>query len=476
MKKFLYVVFISGALLTWVILFAWFALGDTFTRYVTEKQAEVVGAAADRYIASKSAQANPNSEVKTVAGLHHIVVKVDRLSENILRASGVANSFLIKTDQGNVLFDTGLGTQAAKHKRLLQAAAPGPVTHIILSHSHADHIGATKFWRAEYPQAKIITHSQFSEGLRYLDELQLHFWNRNRLLYTFMPETPPPADSILSPSGITPDIEVANGADYRFTLGGIEFVVLPTPGAEGEDNIVLWLPQQKALFSGDFFGPLFPMMPNLFTLRGEKFRDPIAYIHSLDRIIELKPELILPSHFDPLVGAEKILNDMTLMRDATRYVHDSTVSGMNEGKSVWQLMQDVQLPEQLNISQGHGKVSWNVRSIWEYYSTWFKFESTTELYPVPVNTLYPELAGMAGGPAALIQLAQTKLANQQPEQSLHLIEIALSADSNNQQALQVRLSALEFMLDRAWKTDSNFSETGWLQSRIATTQEQLSID
>lgn len=476
MKKFFKIIFFTGAGLTWLALLAWFGLGQTFQRYVVERQAEVVGSVADRFIAKHSATADPDAEVKTVAGLHHIEIAVDTFQHNIYRASGVGNSFLIKTDAGNVLFDTGLGTQAAKHKRLLQEAAPGNVTHIILSHSHADHIGATKFWLAEYPQAQVITHRDFSEGQRYLSELEDYFWGRNRLLYTFMPEQPSAPDSLFAYGGIKPDILVDNGSEYRFNLGGIEFVVLPTPGAEGDDNIVLWLPQQKALFSGDFFGPLFPMVPNLFTLRGEKFRDPIAYIHSLDKLIELEPALILPSHFDPLPGSDALVGDMTAMREATRYIHDETVKGMNAGKSVWQLMQEIQLPPQLDISQGHGKVSWNVRSIWEHYSTWFKFESTTELYPVPIRTLYPEIADMAGGAVVLTERAKAKLSDGQLEQSLHFVELALADTPADSAALEVRLAALQQLLARARQTTNNFSETGWLNSRISATEAELGRD
>ena len=472
MKKLFKIIFIGGAVLTWIGLILWASMGDQFSRKVKETQAEIVGNFADRYIANQSSTGNTQTDVKTVAGLHHIEIKVDEFGDNIYRASGVANSYLIKTDAGNVLFDTGLATQAAKHKRLLQQAAPGEVTHIILSHSHADHIGATKFWRGEFPQAKIITHRNFSDGQRYLKELEQHFWNRNRLLYTFMPEAPAEPGSLFSYGGIEPDITVADGESYKFDIGGEQFEVITTPGAEGNDNIVLWLPRQKALFTGDFFGPLFPMVPNLFTLRGEKFRDPVAYINSLEKVIDLNPEIVLPSHFDPTQGQAQLKSDITAMRDATRYIHDQTVAGMNAGKPVWQLMQEIQLPAQINLSQGHGKVSWNVRSIWEYYSTWFKFESTTELYPVPISTLYPEIAS-AAGLDSLLNLAQQKSTQQQPEQVLHLTEIIISADENNLAALELRLTALQSMLDRAWKTGSNFSETGWLQSRIDKTKSQI---
>lgn len=473
MKKMMKFLFIGGATLTWIVLIAWLVLGEKFERTVQEKQAEILGKVASKHIANNSDQADPNSEVKTVAGLHHIEIAIDKFQHNIFRASGVANSYLITTDAGNVLFDGGLVTQAISQKKLLQQAAPGQLKYIILSHSHADHYGATKFWKAEYPNVEIITHRKFAAGFKYLEDLQDHFWDRNRLLYTFMPEEPTAPDGLFSNHGLTADIVVDDHSEFRFELGGTEFVVLPTPGAEGDDNIVLWLPSQKALFSGDVFGPLFPMVPNLFTLRGEKFRDPLAYIDSLTSMIDLRPEVILPSHFNPIIGEENLVKDMTLMRNATAYIHDQTIAGMNRGDSVWQLMQDIKLPDEIKLSQGHGKVSWNVRSIWEYYSTWFKYESTTELYAVPVSTLYPELADLAGGADAVVRRAQSKLDENQLEQALHLVEIALSQSPEHRAALEVRLSTLNKLLERAFTTGSNFSETGWLKRRIDLTKNEI---
>ncbi len=459
-----------GVLLLGIVL--GYALRDTgLSRVIDERRAEAVGTLASSYIASQT-ELDDRAQVKTVAGLQHIEVEVDQPAPDVFRASGVGNSFLIRTDDGLVLFDTGLATQAAKHKRLLQDAVPGEVTHIVLSHSHADHIGGTKFWLAEFPDAQVVTHAKFLGGQRYLKDLERHFWSRNRLLYTFMPEEPPEG-GMNAYGGITPDIEVAEGEVLTFTLGGVRFEAIAAAGAEGDDNLVLWLPERRLLFSGDFFGPLFPMVPNLFTLRGEKFRDPLAYVRSLDRLIALGPEMVLPSHFDPISGAERVRQDMQRMRDATQFIHDQTVAGMNRGDSLWQLMRDVQLPPELALSQGHGKVSWNVRSIWEHYSTWFHFESTTELYPVQIRELYPDLAALAGGPEPLAAKARQSLQTGELEAALHWVELGLASQPDHPELLQARLDALKQLLDRAYQQGSNYSETGWLKSRIDATEAAL---
>ena len=463
-----------GGLLIGVLLGTVLGYGvrdSSFARVIDERRAEAVGALASSYIASQT-ELDDRAQVKTVAGLQHIEVGVDQPAPDVFRASGVGNTFLIRTAEGLVLFDTGLATQAPRHKRLLQQVAPGEITHIVLSHSHADHIGGAKFWLAEFPGAKVVTHARFVEGQRYLSELERHFWSRNRLLYTFMPEEPPQSGMNVY-GGITPDIEVAQGEVHAFSLGGLRFEAIAAAGAEGDDNLVLWLPEQRLLFSGDFFGPLFPMVPNLFTLRGEKYRDPLAYVRSLDKLIALQPEMVLPSHFDPVSGSARIREDMQRMRDATQFIHDQTVAGMNRGDSLWQLMRTVQLPPELALSQGHGKVSWNVRSIWEHYSTWFHFESTTELYPLPVRELYADIAELAGGPEPLVAQARNSLTTGAPEAALHWVELGLAGHPGHAELLQARLDALNQLLDRAYEQGSNYSETGWLKSRIAITEAAL---
>ncbi len=74
---------------------------------------------------------------------------------------------------------------------------------------------------------------------------------------------------------------------------------------------------------------------------------------------------------------------MTKVRDATAYLRDRTIDGMNAGRDLWTLMREVTLPPELALPQVHGKVPWIVRAIWEEHVGWFRYESTTELYDTP---------------------------------------------------------------------------------------------
>ena len=398
-------------------------------------------------------------------------IEVQQVADNVYIATGVGNVMMVTTDEGNVLFDTGLVLQTPKQLKALQEVSDGPIHTIVLSHSHADHIGGTRFFAQD--DTRIIAHQQFEEEQRYLMELEPFQYARNRTLFPWMPAWEDRPDiAMMRYGGIEPDITVDDWQTYSFTLGGVEFQVFGTPGAEGADNVVMWLPHQKILFTGDFFGPQFPQFPNVFTMRGEKIRKPMEYVKSLDFLIPLNPEVVIPSHLNPTHGAQQIRSDMQRIRDAVQYVHDETVAGMNAGKTVYDLMQEIQLPPQLDLVQNHGKVDWAVRSIWDYYMTWFHFDSTTQLYPVPVTDVYADLARLAGN-EGLLSLGQNYLLQNEPVKALHIVEVVLAEEPTNSEALQQRQQALAALMEAAENGVRNDYEIYWLQSRMADTAARL---
>ena len=423
----------------------------------------VIGDVATKRLASASAEGTHGAAVDLIKR----PIEVRKVSQNIHYATGVGNTIMITTSEGVVLFDTGLVIQSANQLQILKdTVSDADVRYIILSHSHADHIGGTRFWMDE--GTDIIAHQNFEEEQRYLSELQPYQYDRNRTLFPWMPAWEDRPDiALMRYGGIVPTITVDDWETYAFTLGGIEFQVIGAPGAEGADNAVLWLPQQKVLISGDFFGPQFPQFPNIFTMRGEKVRKPVEYIKSLDRLIALNPDVILPSHLDPTIGAEKIRKGMQRIRDAVQYVHDKTIAGMNAGKTVNQLMKEIKLPPNLELVQNHGRVDWAVKSIWEYYMGWFRFESTTELYPIPAQDVYADLAQIAGN-ENLIALANNYLIQGEPVKTLHITEIALAGDPQNASALALRDQALVELLERAENGLRNDYEIYWLKSQLDT--------
>src|SRR5262249_22962112 len=158
------------------------------------------------------------------------------------------------------------------------------------------------------------------------------------------------------------------------------FELFSIPSGETLDSIAVWLPDEKTLFCGNFMGALYGALPNFYTIRGDRDRSVPMFIRDLQRLIDLKPDLLITGHDEPIVGNDRITADLVKIRDAVRYIHDETVKGMNAHKDLPTLMREIKLPAHLEPQPGRGPVQWYVRAVWEEYSGWFMQESTTELY------------------------------------------------------------------------------------------------
>jgi len=392
------------------------------------------------------------------------------VAPGIYQAHGVGNTNIVVTSEGTVVIDGGLPNSAQEHRKLLESVSKGPARYAIATHAHADHAGGLEAWIGE--ETVIIAHRNFPEAQRYLTSLVPFFLRRNKIYY---PESVPDIPELIAAplfQTLYPHLEPTLFFDqfYSFELGGEQFEIIHTPGAEGDDSISVWMPERKILFVGDFFGPIFPMWPNLYTIRGEKTRFAIPYIESLNRVLSLEPEIIVPSHFLPIQGKEYIKREVTRIRDAVQYVHDATIDGMNAGKDVYTLMDEIQLPPELELSEAHGRVSWGVRAIWEGYAGWFHHQ-TPQLYAVPPESVWADIVTLAGGPAPVAFRAKEKVEADQPEQALYLTAMALEADPSHIPSLEARLAALEALQSRG--NGVNHSETMWLKKEIAETQRAL---
>ena len=396
-------------------------------------------------------------------------------------ATGNGSSFRIDTPDGAVIIDTGLVTHAARMRELLLGVSDQPVKYLILTHAHSDHVGGAPLWIAD--GVPVIAGRFFR--LRDLEHRRLGRYRGRRASVLWSNVMSGGAGSrgtsagqprrlrdlpVIESDPIEPDIVVDDF--YTFTLGGVRFEVIWLNGAEGPDAIGVWLPERRIIFIGDAFGPNW--FPNLFTLRGENLRDAFATTEAIDRVLALEPEVLLTGHHgqfrraqagpaEPLSGREAIRDALTRTRDAIRYVHDTTVAGMNGGKDLWTLMREIELPPELAISQVYGRVPWGVRAVYEYYTGWFRYESTTELFEVPPRDVYPDVAALAGSDA-LAARAEEHLAADRPLEALHLSEIALAGEPEHLAATAARRKALERILET--RGERNFQLRGWLRSRI----------
>lgn len=394
--------------------------------------------------------------------------EAEAITDTIFMVKDISNAYLVTTGDGDLLVNTGFIGNGERNKALLAQHRTGALRRIILTQSHADHYGALPEQKEDATQ--VIAGAGFVETADYFDRLAPFLGRRSGKLWASMTRRngPPPV-----PPVVIPDLEVADV--HRFEQGGRRFEVVKTPGGETLCAVFVWMPDERTVFTGNLFGPVWRAMPNLVTIRGDKPRLVRAYLKSVEAVRALAPELVITGHGEPIRGADKIRADLDTMHAAVSYLERETIAGMNAGKTVDELMNTIALPEQLKIGEFHGKTSWVVRAIWEENAGWFHFEDgTTALYGSPRSSVDREIVELAGGAAQLAGRARTLVEQGEPLKALHLVEIALTAEPANIDALTVRKAALEHLA--ASSPGSNLSETMWLKAEIADVDGRLSAN
>lgn len=383
------------------------------------------------------------------------------VSHGIWLSPGLSNSFLLTTDAGRIVLNTGMGFEGPAHRANYDAIDTAPIRYVILTQGHVDHVGGLD--TVADSDSEIVAQANW-ETWRRDNELLAEFRARNSA-FAWVDKVmdaiernaarfgPPPPQSVPTPTIVVDD-------ELVIELGGRRLELYAAPGGETTDSLVVWLPQEGVCLCGNVFGALFGHIPNLVTMRGDRYRDALTVVESIERVRALGAETLLTGHFGPIVGKDRIEWELTRLRDAVMYLHDQTVAGMNAGKDVHTLMREVVLPPELEVGEGYGMVRWNVRAIWENYAGWFHHRSTAELYADAPGAPEADLLELAGKHAVLGR-ARALLEAGESVRAIRLAEI-VNRVAPDDESKQLLTAAHHDLLQGS----TNFWEAAWLREKI----------
>jgi len=383
----------------------------------------------------------------------------EQIAPGLWCSPGLSNAYLLTTDDGRVIINSGMGFEGPVHRANFDAVDSAPVRYVIFTQGHVDHVGGLDSVRD--PDTKVVAQANWTSWRD--DNERLIPYRASRSAFAFSETLATGIRQIQHRLGTThlpgqsvPTVDIEFEDTLTLEVGGRRMELISVPGGETTDSLVVWLPDERICLAGNVFGALFGHIPNLVTMRGDRYRDALTVIASIERVRALQPELLLTGHFGPIAGAELIEAELTRLRNAVQYIHDETVTGMNAGKDVRTLMREITLPAEYEVGEGYGKVAWDVRAIWENYSGWFHHRSTTELYPVGPDAVTADIVELAGA-QALVARAREHLDAGRPVQAIHLAELVGPDDAGARDVLR---QAHEGLL----ADSTNFWESAWLRN------------
>ncbi len=357
------------------------------------------------------------------------------IAEGLLGFKGIAGFYVIDSGDGLVMLDAGHLLDVKRCYEDVRRWRPGtPVVAAIYSHHHADHVFSVTAFDAEaeergWPRPTVYAH----------ERVPAHF-DRYRAMVGWNTAINRRQFAIDAPHYRWPDSYRYPDVVYRrsmtFRRGELTFEL--TEG-RGETDDVTWtfIPERRILHTGDLFIWAVPNAGN-----PQKVQRYVGdWADSLERMLPLGAEILLPGHGLPIIGADRVRQALAGTARYMRSIEEQSVAAMNRGLSLDRVVQAVQPPEELAdepyLQPFYDDPTFLVRMIWRRYGGWWDGEFDNVM-PAAKKEQARAWVELAGGVDRVVEQARKSSAAGRHAVACHLIEAAQYAAPESAEVHEAR--------------------------------------
>ena len=208
----------------------------------------------------------------------------------------MSNAGFVVTREGVVVFDELASPPLAeKLVGLIRQITKQPIKRVIVSHYHADHFYGLQVFKAL--GAEIWAH-RAAEGATRTEDAALRLAQRKEALFPWVDDNTKLLEADLFLKG-----------DTDFELGGVHFALRHVGPAHSNEDLAMMVKEDGVLYAADLvFRGRVPFVGDA---------DSRAWIAALDKLIALKPKVLVPGHGAPSRDPRK---DLIFVRDYLKYL------------------------------------------------------------------------------------------------------------------------------------------------------------
>ena len=377
-----------------------------------------------------------------------------------LRGYDVENMMLVEGKTGWIVVDPMISSETAKAAMELVNRNLGtrPISAMIYSHSHADHFGGARGVVDEADvqsgKVRVIAPEGFMESAVAENVLSGNVMNR-RAQYQFGMALPIGERGLVGSGiaaalstgtiGLIPPTELVTKTRQELMVDGVRFVFQMAPGTEAPSEMLFYIPERKALFVAEDVNKT---MHNIYTLRGAKVRDALAWSKYINELLDLFPdaEVAFGAHTWPSWGKERIRKLIANQRDMYRFIHDQALFLANQGKKMDDLANASFYPKALRddfSTRGYyGSLSHNLRAVYNFYLGYYDGNPANLYRYAPAETARRYVAEM-GGARSVLKKGQKAFAAGDYRWTAEMINHLVMAEPSNMAARSLQADALE---------------------------------
>jgi alkyl sulfatase BDS1-like metallo-beta-lactamase superfamily hydrolase len=308
----------------------------------------------------------------------------------------ISACIVVETDDGLIVFDTGdTKKDGEKLLKAIRTFSKKPIKAIVYGHSHYC-FGAGVM--AEGKEVMVIGHPDLNKVVEqnmasggapaYFPEISPYLTARALLQFNaYLPTEGP--DAWFSPTNISAgemaflpvNRPVKDGK--TFDVAGIKIQFFTRYGTDDKVHTTAWLPDRKICIQN----ALWSTPPNMYSIRGDLFRDAREWAACVKQVRDLGPEVLVGYGHRPIVGKEKIRETLTAYLDGIAFVLDQTLRHILGGCGPEDLRHMIKMPKYLEKDphnfESYGELSFQTPAIYYYAVGWYNNDAATIFRPSP---------------------------------------------------------------------------------------------
>ena len=371
-----------------------------------------------------------------------------------VRGFDLANMTVIAGKSGWIIVDPLTTAETAKAALAFVNNQLGerPISGIIFTHSHMDHFGGAlglldDAQLADIGAIDIVAPAGFMHEATSENVMAGTAMSR-RAMYMFGKKLPrSPRGHIDSGLGkepafgtfgiLAPSITVVT--DETKVIDGVSFEFQIVSGTEAPAEFTFYLPELQAYCGAELVSKT---MHNLYTLRGAKVRDALAWSRSIDEALTNQKEakVYFGSHHWPIWGEDAIADFLGKQRDTYKYIHDQSVRMLNQGLTPAEIAEAIEMPPSLSntfASRGYyGTAKHNAKAVYQAYLGWYD-ANPANLDPLPSSQSAHKYVDLMGGAAAVLTHGEQAFVAGEYRWAAELLNKLVFSDSTNLQAKEL---------------------------------------
>jgi len=403
----------------------------------------------------------------------------------VLGGYGLAPISIIDTEDGLIAFDTG-DTRHDGELLLegIRTFSDKPIKAIIYGHSHT--VFGAEVLAEGNKDVQIIGHPNLntvvegnikSGGLpAYYPEIGPYLTGRALTQFNaYMPDEGPDAWVIpltlgsMDLSAFLPvNTPVEDGQEM--TVLGVKMQFFTKYGSDDKVHTAVWLPERKIVFTT----MLWSSPPQLYSVRGDVFRDPREWIAGLKFTRDLQPEALISAGARPVVGKENVSKILQGYLDGASFVLDQTLRGIIAGKGPDELRHAIRFPEYLdeipNNLQNYGEISSYSPAIFYQSVGWYDNDAANLKVIAPIDEAR-RMVPLLGGRSKVLAAASDAMGKKEYAWAAQLVNYLYILDPLDKDARQLKADALRQM---AYVSTGN-NDRAHMMSQALSLEGKLSI-